>query len=577
MQVDGGVRAYSGAVMRILLADGADLAALLLEQMLGDPRVLPRTVAHVRTLTDAMQLVRGERFDVVMLDVSLADGGGPGSIRRFQELAPDLPIIALTDGDHEAAMVAVKLGAQDAWVRGAGEPDTLLRSLSFAIARKRTERQSRALLQANEWRKKAEEAERRASFLAQVSQALGASLDVRSTLETVAGLVVSQLGELCWIDVIDRDGVIERAAVAHADPDLVEVARSLRQSSEDAAACDPLSATLAHGSIWEIALTEDSIAAFATTGEHRRAWQRLRGGRLVAVPFRHDATPGLIAVVRRERPSDLDGEFRSLLFDLAARVGIAVENCRLYREAREAMEAREEILGVVSHDLRNPLHALRMAVSSLQMKRSQESVARLVGVMDRSIRNMDKLIADLLDVSRLRAGKLTVRPGPCTAGELLDEVIELLRPLAAERAIHIHVPRTAAMRSAVPGMPPRVALRQVMADRQRVVQVLSNLLANAIKFSPAGGHIGVDLEQDERDCRIAISDQGPGVPEADRQHIFDKYWRTQGERGGEGLGLAIAKSLIEAHGGRIGVDSQPGGGSRFWFTLPLATASERRV
>jgi signal transduction histidine kinase/DNA-binding NarL/FixJ family response regulator len=577
MQGERGVRAYADAVVRILLADGADLAALLLEQMLGDPRGLPRAVTHVRTLTDAIQLARSERFDVVMLDLSLADGGGPSAVRRFLELAPDLPIIALTDGDEAAALAAVQLGAQEAWVRGAGQPEALVRSISYAIERKRTERQTRALLRANEWRQKAEEAERRASFLAQVSQALGASLDYRATLETVAGLVVAQLGELCWIDVLDRDGAIERAAVAHADADLFEVARSLRQSSSEAAACDPLSATLAHGSIWEIALTEDSIASFATTAEHRRAWQRLLGGRLIAVPFRHDASPGLIAVVRRERPRDLDGEFRSLLFDLAARVGIAVENCRLYREAREAIEAREEILGVVSHDLRNPLHALRMAVSSLQMKRSQESVSRLVGVMDRSIRNMDKLIADLLDVSRLRAGKLAVRPGPCVAGDLLDEVVELLKPLAVERSIHIHIPRTAATRAPAPGQAARGPLRQVMADRQRVVQVLSNLLANAIKFSPAGGHIGVELEQDERDCRIEISDQGPGVPDADRQHIFDKYWRTQGERGGEGLGLAIAKSLIEAHGGRIGVDSQPGGGSRFWFTLPLATAADRRI
>jgi signal transduction histidine kinase len=185
-------------------------------------------------------------------------------------------------------------------------------------------------------------------------------------------------------------------------------------------------------------------------------------------------------------------------------------------------------------------------------------VARLVSVMDRSIANMDKLIADLLDVSRLRAGKMTLRPGPCTAGELLEEVVELLRPVAAERSILIQIPGSG------------LQSRQVMADRQRVVQVLSNLLANAIKFSPSGGRIAVDLEQGERDCCIAISDQGPGVPESDQPHIFDKYWRTEGERGGEGLGLAIAKSLIEAHGGRIGVDSRPGGGSRFWFTLPLA-------
>jgi signal transduction histidine kinase len=567
MPVDRGGWGFADPAMRILLAGGGDAADDWLDRLLGDPRALPRSVARVGSLAQAIERAQVERFDVALLDLgSLPDAGGADAVRRWQEGGPDIAIVALTGTDESVALTAIQLGAQDAWLRGALDPAAAARALRFAVQRKRTERQSRALLRANEWRKRAEEAERRASFLAEVSHALGASLDYRSTLETVARLVVAQLGELCWIDVLDRDGEIERAAVAHSDEELAEVAASLRHVSRDAAACDPLSATLAHGSIWEITLSEDSIAAFATSEEHRRAWRRLCGSRMVAVPFRHEATPGLIAVIRRERGGELDGDFRSLVFDLAARVASAIENCRLYREAREAIEAREEILGVVSHDLRNPLHALRMAVSSLQLKRTPESIARVVSVMDRSIGNMDKLISDLLDVSRLRAGRLALRPRPCPAGEMLDEVVDLLRPLAAERSIHIQTPPSCARgRPAHP-----VPVPAVMADRQRVVQVLSNLLSNAIKFSPAGGHVALDLQESERDLCIAISDQGPGIPEADRQHIFDKYWRTQGERGGEGLGLAIAKSLIEAHGGTIGVDSEPGGGSRFWFTLPLA-------
>jgi signal transduction histidine kinase/CheY-like chemotaxis protein len=566
MPVDRGGWGFADPAMRILLAGGGDAADDWLDRLLGDPRALPRSVARVGSLAQAIERAQVERFDVALLDLaSLPDASGADAVRRWHERAPDIAIVALTGTDESVALTAIQLGAQDAWLRGALDPAAAVRALRFAVQRKRTERQSRALLRANEWRKRAEEAERRASFLGQVSQALGASLDYRSTLETVAQLVVAQLGELCWIDVLDRDGTIERAAVAHVDEELAEVAASLRHTPRDAPACDPLSATLAHGSVWEITLSEDSIAAFATSEEHRRAWRRLCGARMVAVPFRHEATPGLIAVIRRQRGAELDGDFRSLLFDLAARVAIAVENCRLYREAREAIEAREEILGVVSHDLRNPLHALRMAVSSLGLRRSPESMARAVSIMDRSIGNMDKLISDLLDVSRLRAGRLTLRPRPCPAVEMLDEVVELLRPLAAERSIHIQVPPSCAVRS-WHGQPVPV----VMADRQRVVQVLSNLLSNAIKFSPPGGHVALDLEESDRHLCIAISDQGPGIAESDRQHIFDKYWRTQGERGGEGLGLAIAKSLIEAHGGTIGVDSQPGGGSRFWFTLPLA-------
>jgi len=561
----------SEPVAEILVADGGEPAARRLDQLLGDRRAFPRTVTGARSLAEAIHFARARRFDVLVLDLSVARDQALDAVRRCQETIPDLPLIVVTaPGDEATGLTAIRLGAQDAWVDPARDPAAAVRALRYAVERKRTDRKSRALLQAHEGRKKAEEAERRASFLAQVSQALSVSLDYRRTLETVANLAVQKLGDVCWIDVVDRDRGMERGAVAISRPELAEVAQSLRRAAADPEGpSDPLSAALAHGSIWEVTLTDEMVAAFTTEEAVRRSWGRLVGARLVAVPFRHEAAPGLIAVIRRDGGGAFETEFRSVLFDLAARVGIAVENCRLYREAREAIEAREEILGVVSHDLRNPLHALRMVVSSLQMKREQGSLARLVSLMDRSIVNMDKLIADLLDVSRLRAGKLTLRPGPCAAGELLEEVVELLRPIAAERSIQILTPGP----GAAPGAAVRplgAPLREVMADRQRVVQVLSNLLSNAIKFSPPGGRIALDLEQNEIDCCIAITDQGPGVPDADRPHIFDKYWRTQGERGGEGLGLAIAKSLIEAHGGRIGVDSSPGGGSRFWFTLPLA-------
>ena len=547
--------------VHILVADGRDGALRILDRMLGDQRAFPRAVTQVKSLRDAIRLSRVHRFDVVMLDLALPDGQGIDALRRCQEEAPDLPIIALPRGqDENAALTAIRYGAQDAWMMDKLQPDAAVRALRFAIERKRIELQSRALLQAHEGRKKAEEAERRASFLSQVSHALAASLDYRTTLNTVARLAVEELCDVCWIDVVEPDRGVDRVAVAYADPELAEVMQTLRRPpAAGQAAADPLNAALAHGSTWEVTISDSLIGAFAFSESQRRSWDRLVGARMVAVPFRHDSTPGIIAVIRRDGHRAFETDFRSLLFDLAARVGIAVENCRLYREAREAIEAREEILGVVSHDLRNPLHALRMAVASLQMRREHSSVTRLVSVMDRSIGNMDRLISDLLDVSRLRAGKLTLTPGRCPAGELVEEVVELLRPLASERSIQIHIAGPAG------GHPPHV-----MADRRRVIQVLCNLLANAIKFSPTDGAIAVELYETESECCVAISDQGPGIPEADRPHIFDKYWRTQGERGGEGLGLAIAKWLIEAQAGHIGVDLIPGGGSRFWFTLPLA-------
>jgi signal transduction histidine kinase len=169
---------------------------------------------------------------------------------------------------------------------------------------------------------------------------------------------------------------------------------------------------------------------------------------------------------------------------------------------------------------------------------------------------MDRLIRDLLDLSASDAGKLRVDMRSERLEPVLEEALVLFTTVAGEREISL----------GTGGVP---LGREVRCDRERVLQVLSNLVGNAVRFAPRGGHVRIEVASSEREVAIAVRDDGPGIPPEDLPHVFDRYWRRDSRRG-TGLGLAIARGIVEAHGGRIHVESAVGRGSTFTFTLPLA-------
>jgi signal transduction histidine kinase len=171
---------------------------------------------------------------------------------------------------------------------------------------------------------------------------------------------------------------------------------------------------------------------------------------------------------------------------------------------------------------------------------------------------MDALIRDLLDVNRLDAGKLSISASPVDPSSLLAESLQTLRPLVDERGIALDLQI-------------ETALPKVMADRERVQQILSNLVGNAIKFSPGGSKIAVTARRDPEGVVISVLDNGRGITPEQLPRVFDRYWQSsRTDRQGAGLGLAIAKGIVETHGGRIWIDSKPGEGTTASFTLPLA-------
>jgi PAS domain S-box-containing protein len=228
------------------------------------------------------------------------------------------------------------------------------------------------------------------------------------------------------------------------------------------------------------------------------------------------------------------------------------------RQAERAIRARDDLLATVSHDLKNPLSTILLAAARFER---QVPGNEHLGLIRRSVERMNRLIRDLLDAALIEAGQLQIAPRPVATVDLLAEAVALIRLQSDERSIQLVL-------AAAPDLPP------VRGDRDRLLQVLANLLGNAVKFTPAGGVITVAARPLGTDVEVAVTDTGPGIDGDQQAHLFDRYWRG-GKAGmaGTGLGLAIAKGIVEAHGGHIAVDSQPGAGSRFSFTVPAAGAA----
>ena len=268
-------------------------------------------------------------------------------------------------------------------------------------------------------------------------------------------------------------------------------------------------------------------------------------------------------------PSAAGAADRAFTLLLAQAAAPALQRARGYdaerarrRDAEVTARAREQVLGVVAHDLRNPLH-LVMATTELLGEPALPPDRRreLLGMTMRATAQMRRLVSDLLDAVRIQTGRLTLDLEAVTIGSIVDQAEEMARPLAVERGVTLE---SSAADSAV----------RLRVDRARIQQVLGNLLGNAIKFTKPGGRVMLDASI-ENGAAFRVRDTGPGIPPERLPLIFDQFWQGDSkDRRGVGLGLAIAKAIVEAHGGSITVDSRVGEGSTFSFTLPVPAADD---
>jgi signal transduction histidine kinase len=285
------------------------------------------------------------------------------------------------------------------------------------------------------------------------------------------------------------------------------------------------------------------------------------------IDYKETAIDDVYRRVSRER-ARLRGSLNALLGALViASVAIAAYIAavlgRSYKKERRALEtartaiaARDEIMAMVAHDLRNPLSSIAMHAALLR-SRAPNEITRHADGIEAVVHRMDSLIKSMLDVATIESGHFTVRPEPCEVEDLINATLEMFGGLAEDKQIRLDTVLVATK-------------TLVRADRDRVLQVLQNLVGNAIKFTQQGGRVTVTAEREGAVVRFRISDNGPGIATENLACVFDRFWKHEAAgKKGTGLGMFIAKGIVEAHGGQISVESAPGHGTSFSFTLPV--------
>jgi DNA-binding NarL/FixJ family response regulator/signal transduction histidine kinase len=328
----------------------------------------------------------------------------------------------------------------------------------------------------------------------------------------------------------------------------------------------PVAAAIARGCLRRVGSVADLRRR---DPESAKAFGAELEGEIVVVPLILEERPlgALLLLLPDLGPGTEEAE--DILAQCAGKCAAALQRAFLFEREQRALEdakhatrLRDEVLGVVAHDLRNPVSAIATYASLLQEPEvSDEKRLEWARTVHDLTAQMNKLIRDLIDVGKVESGTLELELDSALLPDvLIGDALALMEPLAAADGVQIRCEVAA-------------SLPAVVADRDRILQVFSNLLQNAVRFTPAGGTVSIRGEALAGEVLFLVVDSGPGISLEDRPRLFDRFWQARhSRRGGAGLGLAIAKGIVERHGGRIGVESRPGSGSTFFFTLPVAAA-----
>lgn len=395
-------------------------------------------------------------------------------------------------------------------------------------------------------------------FLAQAGATLASSLDYEETLQGIVHIAIPAVADCSILDVIEADGSVRRVASTHDDDDATKALRGL--DARFPAPNDfpfPTARVLASGTPFEHTLLD----AWAAAGEPEAdILRRIGASACLTVPLRaRDQAVGVLHLVSTHAHRAFHEPERDLALKLAYRAALTLEAAALYRAAQRATLLRDEIVSVVSHDLRNPLSAISMCSKVLIANPPDDPAARerLLDAIAEASHLAERLIRDLLDASMIASGQLRLTIDRQLLWPIFDRARGMFDHAARERGVTLTVEAPAHN-------------AELDVDAERLLQVLSNLVGNAIKFTEAGGHVKVTASLDDSRLRVEVRDTGIGITQADLAHVFDRYWhsRRKGRTIGSGLGLAIARGIVEAHGGTITAESEPGRGSTFLFVIP---------
>ncbi len=406
--------------------------------------------------------------------------------------------------------------------------------------------------------------EKAQQFLSEVSAALAEGLILESTLQRLAELVVKNLSDFC---------ILEIACGADEEPLLKIVSKNLGPD-EKCEECIQL-AELVKSSpsafsqlILKIRqpimiehLNEEHLTLLSSSESQLQTLKNLRLSSLLSVPMTaHNKFIGTLVLVSATPEHQYHENDLRLAEELASRAALSIENSHLYNQAKNAIATREDILAVVSHDLKNPLTAIKLIGQTLQLLEAPDKATcnRLAAKIESSARQMQVLIGDLLDFAKIESGTFSVMQKPESLMDAVRETVESMQVQAEAK-------QQSLICSLAKDLP------RVNIDLPRIAQVVSNLVGNAVKFTPAGGRITISAKARRFNVLVSVSDTGTGIPAENLTKIFDRFWQAEASKNkGSGLGLSIAKGIVQAHGGKIWAESQIGQGTTIYFTLPLS-------
>lgn len=399
-------------------------------------------------------------------------------------------------------------------------------------------------------------------FINEAGVALASSLDYKAVLDQVSKLIVPGVSDWFSIDVISGDR-LETLIIAHNVPNKLKLVEELRKKFPRSAYDHTGAAKVARTGVAEFypIVSEDVLRAAAKNEEHYRLLSEIGFVSLIILPLKIKGnTVGVITMVTtRESNRAYTEADLHLAEDLARRISVTLENARLYQEAMEQNEKKDEFMGIASHELKTPLTSVKayIQLAEKSVKEGEPSTtARYVKKAEIAIGKLEGLISELLDVSRLQAGRLQFHFTKFDLNSLVKEVISNVQSTAPTHRIIKE------------GESPSL----VNADRDRIEQVLINLITNAVKYSPGANKVIIRVSESDKEVIVSVTDFGIGIKKESMPKIFDRYYRV--ETGGIkfqglGIGLYIASEIVKRHEGRMWAESEEGKGSTFYFSLPL--------
>ena len=543
------------------LADEERPLVLVVEDSVEMNRILAKQLATKYRVAVAFDGEEGLRMacelqpDLVLTDAAMPVMTGEElvlGIRERPELS-SIPIVVLSAvPDDELRVRLLSSGAQDY----VNKP--------FAMAE--LEVRVANLVQ----RKLAEELVQRVaedqSLLVEVGAALAATLDYDETCDNVAQLATKTLADLCILEVLNETGEIHRLKVAYRSSASESWAMALERLPFDRRRSHFGSSVLETRERLVVnEVTPACLDSIGPSDEHGRVLVELAPRAIVGLPLiAHGHVVGSMILLRTSQGQPFRARDIELAEEMGRRAAMALDNSRLYRRAQRAIMARDDMLGMVAHDLRNPLTAMLLQLRLLHrggQEPERRSQAPIKAVLREGAR-LDRLIQDLLDVARVEAGNFAVNPESVRVSELVEELVASNQLLAAESSLRLVLDAEVSR------------FAELWGDRDRLLQAMDNLVGNAIKFTPPGGTVTVRAVARETEIELSVTDTGPGIADDQVPHLFGRYWQGQvADRRGAGLGLSIAKAIADAHGGRIWVETEVGKGSVFFLALPRSDAA----